>query len=59
MLPTKLLLEKSYKDQPLSKNYLNAVDAKASDIKLIIKDAGKRSVIDNGLGMSYRCAFVF
>ncbi len=32
----------------------NAVDAKASDIKLIIKDAGKSlvQVIDNGLGMS-------
>ena len=32
----------------------NAVDAKASDIKLIIKDAGKAlvQVIDNGLGMS-------
>ena len=31
----------------------NAVDAKASDIKLIIKDAGKAlvQVIDNGLGM--------
>jgi DNA mismatch repair protein MutL len=32
----------------------NAVDAKASDIKLIIKDAGKAlvQVIDNGLGMN-------
>jgi DNA mismatch repair protein MutL len=32
----------------------NAVDAKATDIKLIIKDAGKYlvQVIDNGLGMS-------
>ena len=32
----------------------NAVDAKASDIKLIIKEAGKSlvQVIDNGLGMS-------
>ena len=32
----------------------NAVDAKASDVKLIIKDAGKSlvQVIDNGLGMS-------
>ncbi|WP_339921122.1 DNA mismatch repair endonuclease MutL [uncultured Flavobacterium sp.] len=32
----------------------NAVDAKASDIKLIIKDAGKAlvQVVDNGLGMS-------
>lgn len=32
----------------------NAVDAKATDIKLIIKDAGKSlvQVIDNGLGMS-------
>ena len=32
----------------------NAVDAKATDIKLIIKDAGKAlvQVIDNGLGMS-------
>ncbi|MBA0885438.1 DNA mismatch repair endonuclease MutL [Flavobacterium undicola] len=32
----------------------NAVDAKASDIKLIIKDAGKSlvQVIDNGLGMN-------
>jgi DNA mismatch repair protein MutL len=32
----------------------NAVDAKASDIKLIIKDAGKAlvQVIDNGVGMS-------
>ncbi|MGL5111182.1 MAG: DNA mismatch repair endonuclease MutL [Flavobacterium sp.] len=32
----------------------NAVDAKASDIKLIIKDAGKSlvQVIDNGVGMS-------
>ena len=32
----------------------NAVDAKASDIKLIIKDAGKSliQVIDNGFGMS-------
>jgi len=32
----------------------NAVDAKASDIKLIIKDAGKAlvQVIDNGLGMT-------
>ncbi len=32
----------------------NAVDANASDIKLIIKDAGKSlvQVIDNGLGMS-------
>ena len=32
----------------------NAVDAKATDIKLIIKDAGKTliQVIDNGLGMS-------
>jgi DNA mismatch repair protein MutL len=32
----------------------NAVDAKASDIKLILKDAGKSlvQVIDNGLGMS-------
>jgi DNA mismatch repair protein MutL len=32
----------------------NAVDAKATDIKLILKDAGKSliQVIDNGLGMS-------
>ncbi|POS01403.1 DNA mismatch repair protein MutL [Flavobacterium croceum DSM 17960] len=32
----------------------NAVDAKASDIKLIIKDAGKTliQVVDNGVGMS-------
>ncbi len=32
----------------------NAVDAKATDIKLIVKDAGKTlvQVIDNGLGMS-------
>lgn len=32
----------------------NAVDAKATDIKLIIKDAGKTliQVIDNGIGMS-------
>lgn len=32
----------------------NAVDAKATDIKLIIKDAGKSliQVVDNGLGMS-------
>ena len=32
----------------------NAVDAKATDIKLIIKDAGKSlvQVIDNGLGMN-------
>lgn len=32
----------------------NAVDAKATDIKLIIKDAGKAlvQVIDNGIGMS-------
>jgi DNA mismatch repair protein MutL len=32
----------------------NAVDAKASDIKLILKDAGKSliQVIDNGVGMS-------
>ena len=32
----------------------NAVDAKATDIKLIIKDAGKSlvQIIDNGLGMS-------
>ncbi|MES2411582.1 MAG: DNA mismatch repair endonuclease MutL [Bacteroidota bacterium] len=32
----------------------NAVDAKATDVKLIIKDAGKSliQVIDNGLGMS-------
>lgn len=32
----------------------NAVDAKSSDIKLIVKDAGKSlvQVIDNGLGMS-------
>ena len=32
----------------------NAVDARASDIKLILKDAGKAlvQVIDNGLGMS-------
>jgi DNA mismatch repair protein MutL len=32
----------------------NAIDARASDIKLIIKDAGKTlvQVIDNGLGMS-------
>ena len=32
----------------------NAVDAKATDIKLIVKDAGKSlvQVIDNGLGMS-------
>jgi len=32
----------------------NAVDAKATDIKLIIKDAGKTliQVVDNGLGMS-------
>lgn len=32
----------------------NAVDAKATDIKLIIKDAGKSlvQVIDNGQGMS-------
>ena len=32
----------------------NAVDAKATDIKLIIKDAGKAlvQVIDNGVGMS-------
>ena len=32
----------------------NAVDAKATDIKLIIKDAGKSlvQVIDNGMGMS-------
>ena len=32
----------------------NAVDAKASDIKLIVKDAGKSliQVIDNGVGMS-------
>ena len=34
----------------------NAVDAGASDIKLIIKDAGKSlvQVIDNGKGMSTR-----
>jgi DNA mismatch repair protein MutL len=40
-LPVKELLE-------------NAVDAKATDIKLIIKDAGKALVqaIDNGKGMS-------
>lgn len=32
----------------------NAVDAKATDIKLIIKDAGKSlvQVIDNGVGMT-------
>ena len=32
----------------------NAVDAKATDIKLIIKDAGKSliQVVDNGIGMS-------
>ena len=32
----------------------NAVDAKATDIKLIVKDAGKSlvQIIDNGLGMS-------
>ncbi|WP_309640806.1 DNA mismatch repair endonuclease MutL [Flavobacterium sp.] len=32
----------------------NAVDAKATDIKLIVKDAGKTliQVVDNGLGMS-------
>ncbi len=32
----------------------NAVDAKATDIKLIIKDAGKSliQIVDNGLGMS-------
>jgi DNA mismatch repair protein MutL len=32
----------------------NAVDAEATDIKLIIKDAGKAlvQVVDNGLGMS-------
>lgn len=32
----------------------NAIDAKASDIKLIVKDAGKTliQVIDNGIGMS-------
>lgn len=32
----------------------NAIDAKATDIKLIVKDAGKTliQVIDNGLGMS-------
>ena len=34
----------------------NAVDAKASDIKLIVKEAGKTlvQVIDNGLGMNTR-----
>jgi DNA mismatch repair protein MutL len=33
----------------------NAVDAKATDIKLIVKDAGKTliQVIDNGIGMSH------
>ena len=32
----------------------NAVDAKSTDIKLIVKDAGKTlvQVIDNGLGMN-------
>jgi DNA mismatch repair ATPase MutL len=54
MLPTKLLLGRLYKD-PLRLELLeNAVDAKATDIKLVIKDAGKAlvQVIDNGLGMS-------
>jgi hypothetical protein len=42
MLPTKLLLEKLYKDPLRCQKLLeNAVDAKASDIKVIIKDAGK------------------
>jgi DNA mismatch repair protein MutL len=53
MLPTKLLLE--VVQRPASVVELqNAVDAKATDIKLVIKDAGKAlvQVIDNGLGMS-------
>jgi DNA mismatch repair protein MutL len=54
MLPTKLL-GRLYKDPSVVKELLeNAVDAKATDIKLVIKDAGKAlvQVIDNGLGMS-------
>jgi DNA mismatch repair ATPase MutL len=55
MLPIKLLLV-WFKDLlQLSKKLLeNAVDARATDIKLIIKDAGKAlvQVIDNGLGMN-------
>jgi DNA mismatch repair protein MutL len=44
-----------YKDPLRCQELLeNAVDAKATDIKLVIKDAGKAlvQVIDNGLGMS-------
>jgi DNA mismatch repair protein MutL len=50
MLPTKLLLGRLYKDPlRLSKLLENAVDAKATDIKLVIKD-GKAlvQVIDMG-----------
>jgi DNA mismatch repair protein MutL len=47
--------EKWFKDLLSCKELLeNAVDARATDIKLIIKDAGKAlvQVIDNGLGMN-------
>jgi DNA mismatch repair protein MutL len=42
MLPTKLLLEVVQRPASVVKELLeNAVDAKATDIKLVIKDAGK------------------
>jgi DNA mismatch repair ATPase MutL len=55
MLLIKLLLAKWCKTRFSCKELLeNAVDANASDIKLIIKEAGKSlvQVIDNGRGMS-------
>jgi DNA mismatch repair ATPase MutL len=54
MLPTKLLLGGCTKTRFGCQRIIeNAVDAKATDIKLVIKDAGKAlvQVIDNGLGM--------
>jgi DNA mismatch repair protein MutL len=54
MLPTNCCWRSRTKTRFVVKELLeNAVDAKASDIKLI-KDAGKAlvQVIDNGLGMS-------
>ncbi len=56
MLPIRLLLAKSFKGLPqLLKELLeNAIDAQATEIKLLVNGSGKTliQVIDNGIGMS-------
>jgi DNA mismatch repair ATPase MutL len=61
MLRIKLPLRSGTKTRSGCKELLeNAVDANASDIKLIIKEAGKLvQVIDNGKGMINRFSLVF